>query len=75
MPRLVRHDDNGPYELPPQARSAWLCRCGLSKNRPHCDGSHRLTEREPGGVICIYDEERRSIVDMIPAADGEERAE
>jgi len=27
-------------------RHAW-CACGLSKNQPHCDGTHRGTEFRP----------------------------
>ena len=62
MARLVRHDESGPYELPPQPNSAWLCGCGLSQNRPHCDGSHKLVRSESDGVICVYDSERRAII-------------
>jgi len=45
---------NGPYEcrgeieirdatgtLIASQSEVWLCRCGHSKNKPHCDGSHK----------------------------------
>ena len=66
MPRLIRHDDDRPYELPPQTRSVWICACGLSKNRPHCDGSHKLAAREPPATLCVYDKERRTVVETRP---------
>jgi len=31
--------------------------CGLSKNQPFCDGSHKLTKDEESGKVYAYDEE------------------
>ena len=41
--------------LPAQASYA-LCRCGHSKNKPYCDGSHKKTRAEAAGEVYEYDE-------------------
>jgi CDGSH-type Zn-finger protein len=30
-----------------EGKSYWWCACGLSKNQPFCDGSHRPTDFVP----------------------------
>lgn len=54
MPRYVRHTATGPIKIEPQQKPIWICACGLSKNPPFCDGSHKTCAGEDQGLHYEY---------------------
>jgi len=64
MARLIRHDGTGPQEVKPQEKSVWICMCGLSQNLPFCDGAHKAARQEEAGKCCVYDKDRKTIVEI-----------
>jgi CDGSH-type Zn-finger protein len=63
MARLVKHERNVPYEIPEGTEMPiHICACGLSKNKPFCDGSHRATRDEAADALYIYDDAGRAKV-------------
>lgn len=52
MPRLILNHANKPFKIVPSERAVWICQCGLSQNKPFCDGSHIRTRNEE--IDCTY---------------------
>lgn len=68
MTRLIRHDATGPALIEVGGQTIAVCQCGLSRNKPFCDGSHEKTRGEDHGKLYIYDaaQSRITIEDMFP---------
>ncbi len=59
MARLVKCTEKAPYKLEAGDKTYYICMCGLTKNPPFCDGSHKRTKDEEEGKLYIYDENGR----------------
>ncbi|MBI5355451.1 MAG: CDGSH iron-sulfur domain-containing protein [Candidatus Aenigmarchaeota archaeon] len=62
MARLVLHEAQRPAEVKVGAESKWVCMCGLTRNAPFCDGSHKKTLDEENGKTYKYESSGRKVV-------------
>ena len=56
MARVVKRTPTEPTKFMIDGKEQWFCKCGLSKNQPYCDGSHKLTKGEEPGKLYWYDD-------------------
>lgn len=60
MARLVTRTATAPYKVDVSQEPQFICACGLSRNLPFCDGTHKTTARtEDAGKLYWYDAERK----------------
>ncbi len=62
MTRIIKVEDKHPQEIKVGTESKWICRCGLSKNLPFCDGSHKQCQEEEEGKVYVYEEGKKKEV-------------
>ena len=62
MTRLIRHDAQGPALIQVGENTIAVCQCGLSANKPFCDGGHTRTRDEESDVTYAYDAQGNRII-------------
>ncbi len=73
MAREITHEETGPQPIDESDfgddGKAFICRCGLSEEKPLCDGSHNVTADEDEDTVYKYEDddaegERREIAEI-----------
>jgi CDGSH-type Zn-finger protein len=80
MAREIRHEAREPAVFDEDDLGddgeLYVCRCGLSDDRPLCDGSHRAVADEGEGVVYKYENDdsdgERRVLEGFEFADADE---
>jgi CDGSH-type Zn-finger protein len=64
MARIVKIEEKAPQEVKVGEESKWICMCGLSDNKPFCDGKHKQAQDEEEGKVYKYVEGKREEVNF-----------
>lgn len=65
MTRIIEHAETSPIAVPKDSvpgSHIHVCRCGLTRDAPLCDGSHRVARREQPGRLVRYSQQGEELV-------------
>lgn len=60
---MIKIEESGPIPIECGDKKKFICGCGLTKNKPFCDGAHRAAlDEEPGKTYKYNDDGTREEV-------------